>query len=155
QFLQITQLHDIPHVLIGDSLGVEEEDADHIAVSILISDLASELFDQFNGRLLLVIGTSDERSRQESSESKRGAHRDPSGRVRHHDSNRSISGSDRSFTTPMDYFPSLIASIFFHNASGTGITDSRAMRTSSQFANDLSALIAASVTGFFSFRSGF
>ena len=41
-----------------------------------------------------------------------------------------------------------------HTSSSTGITDNRGIRTRGNDANDASALIAASVTGFFSFFTG-
>ena len=47
-----------------------------------------------------------------------------------------------------------ISNIFFHSASLTGITDRRGTRVRTNVENALSALIAASVTGFFSFFTG-
>jgi len=48
----------------------------------------------------------------------------------------------------------LILSIRSHSSSVTGMTDNLAIRTSGNDAKDLSALMAASVTGAFSFFTG-
>ena len=58
--------------------------------------------------------------------------------------------------TPEGRLPSAsaISTIRFHSSSDTGMTDSRGTRVRTNVANRLSALIAASVTGAFSFFTG-